>query len=242
MFSGRSVLAVIPARGGSKGVPLKNIRPLYGRPLLGHIAPVLKALTCIDRAVVSTDDSRIADVAQEFGLEVPFYRPHDLSGDSIGDVPVLQHAVSETERLEARRYDVIVMLQPTCPLRTPDHVRRVIATLIEGNWDAAWTISRCDPKYHPMKQLRLCDSTLGYYDPAGAHVTARQQLEQLYFRNGAAYALTRQCLMEQGTLLSPRTTGVLIEERLVNIDTVEDFQTAEAVLRHRLGRKPGPQQ
>jgi CMP-N-acetylneuraminic acid synthetase len=233
MLHSRRILAVIPARGGSKGIPLKNIRPLCGVPLVAHVAVVLKELTCIDRAVVSTDDARIADVARAHGLQVPFVRPESLGGDTIGDVPVLQHALEEAERMAGHQYDVVVMLQPTCPLRTPDQVLRVITTLIEGNWDAVWSVSRSDLKFHPLKQLKLNEAGLTYYDTAGGGVTARQQLEPLYYRNGAAYALTRQCLMEQDRLLGARTTAVVIEDRLVNIDTLEDFDLAETLLAAR---------
>jgi CMP-N,N'-diacetyllegionaminic acid synthase len=230
MFLGRRVLVVIPARGGSKGVPLKNIRPLCGRPLISHVGDVLAQLPFVDRAVVSTEDVRIAEVAKAHGLDVPFYRPDDLGGDMVGDVPVLRHASLETERLDGHEYDIVIMLQPTCPLRTAVHVQRVIAALVEGDWDAAWSVSRSDLKLHPLKQLRMTDSRLAYYEPSAANVTARQQLEQLYYRNGAAYALTRQCLMDQDRLLGARTAGVVIEEPLVNIDTVEDFVAAETLL------------
>jgi CMP-N-acetylneuraminic acid synthetase len=230
MFRSRRILAVIPARGGSKGVPLKNIRPLLGRPLIAHAAPLIAAVHCIDRAAVSTDNDRIAEVARSCGLEVPFRRPASLGEDTVGDVPVLQHALQEMERLDGVTYDVVVMLQPTCPLRTPAHVHEVIRTLVEGEWDAVWTVSRTDPKYHPLKQLRLVASELQYYDAAGAAITARQQLEPLYYRNGSAYAITRECLMHQQKLLGSRSTAVVVQDLLVNIDTLDDFEAAERAL------------
>ena len=235
MLDNRKILVVIPARGGSKGVPLKNIRTLAGLPLIAHIAPLVHEMGCIDRTVVSTDDERIAEVARAHNLAVPFARPPSLGGDTIGDVPVLQHALLETERIDETRYDVVVMLQPTCPARTAAHVRHAIDTLIRGGWDAVWTVSRADPKFHPFKQLRLSESGLRYFHDEGASVTARQQLEPLYYRNGAAYALTRDCLLEQGKLLGARTTAVVIDQPLVNIDTLEDFDAAERLLhaKHR---------
>ncbi len=180
MLAGRRILAVVPARGGSKGVPLKNIRPLNGRPLIAHVASVAAAASWLDRTVVSTDDERIAEVARASGLEVPFMRPAELAADTVGDLPVLRHALLETERQEARPYDIVVMLQPTCPLRTADHVRRVVSAVIDGRCDAAWTVSQADLKFHPLKQLRLDGIGLSYYDERGADVTARQQLEPLY--------------------------------------------------------------
>jgi CMP-N,N'-diacetyllegionaminic acid synthase len=230
MLAGRRILAVVPARGGSKGVRLKNIRLLSGLPLIAHVAPVIHAVECIDRAVVSTEDDRIADVAKAHGLDSPFLRPIALAGDTIGDIPVLQHALIETERLDGKQYQIVVMLQPTCPLRKPEHVRGVISTLVDGEWDAVWTVSEAPLKFHPLKQLRLSDSRLEYYDPAASAITARQQLEPLYYRNGAAYALTRDCLMKQGALLGARTAATVIDDELVNIDTIEDFDEAERLL------------
>src|SRR5689334_14999261 len=111
MLDGRRVLAVVPARGGSKGVPLKNLHPLMGRPLISHVGDIVGAVGLFDRAVVSTDHPEIARVAQEAGLAAPFTRPEELSGDRISDLAVLTHALVTMEQLDDVRYDVVVMLQ-----------------------------------------------------------------------------------------------------------------------------------
>lgn len=233
MRGGRRILGVVPARGGSKGVHLKNLRPVAGRPLVAIVGDLIGELGWFDRAVVSTDHDEIATVAKASGLDAPFRRPDSLSGDRIGDIDVLAHALSASEADDGSRYDVIVMLQPTSPLRTAAQVAATVDKLVEEALDAVWTVSPTDLKYHPSKQLILDDGRLGYWDPDGDKVIARQQLAPVYHRNGAVYALTRECLLEQNTLLGRRSGAVIIEHPMVSIDTLEDFDRVEAELASR---------
>ncbi len=233
MYEGRSVLAVVPARGGSKGVPLKNIHPLAGRPLIAWTADVVADLDVIDRAVVSTDSPQIAEIARAHGLEAPFLRPEPLSGDRVSDHPVLVHALEHCEGEDERRYDVVVMLQPTSPLRRPEHVRQAIDRLIAGGFDSVWTVSPTDSKAHPLKQLVVRDDLLAFYDPRGAGIVARQQLDTLYHRNGVAYAITRECLLEQGDIRGRRSAPLIVQEPMVSIDTLWDFALVEWLLDRR---------
>ena len=233
MINGEHVLAVVPARGGSKGVPLKNLRPVLGVPLVARVGDCIREVSLIDRAVVSTDHDEIATVAEKAGIAAPFSRPPDLSGDMVGDLEVLAHALDEMERIDGREYGVIVMLQPTAPLRTPDQVTATIEKLISGNLDAVWTVSRADLKYHPLKQLRLNDGMLDFHSPEGAAIVARQQLEPVYFVNGVAYAFTRSCLVEQKTKMGKQTGAIVMDGPAVSIDTEEDFDLVEEILRSR---------
>lgn len=233
MLEKKTVLVVVPARGGSKGVKLKNIGKVNDVPLVALVGRVVKQITYIDRAVVSTDNERIARIARESGLEVPFMRPEELSGDFVGDWAVLNHALRECERLDGRQYDVVVMLQPTSPLRKPEHVTTTIAKLIRGGYDAVWTVSETDSKAHPLKQLVIRDDMLDYYDPAGATVIARQQLNPVYYRNGVAYAITRDCIIKKKSIKGDKASFVLIDEPLVDIDTEFDFKLAEFVLQQK---------
>lgn len=238
MLGGKRIVAVVPARGGSKGVKLKNIHPLCGIPLVAHVGAVVRDVGFFDRAVVSTDHPGIAETARGAGLDVPFFRPPELSGDRIGDYEVLSHALAEVERLDAVRYDVIVMLQPTSPLRRPSHVTAAVTRLIDEGWDAVWTVSPSDLKYHPLKQLRVgADGAMDYYSPEGKAIIARQQLDQLYYRNGAAYAFTRECLVEQQTIKGKRSAAVVVDEPMVSIDTLEDFEKVEQLLRLRASER-----
>ena len=231
MFKGRRVLAVVPARGGSTGIPLKNLRTVGGVPLVARVGHVVKAVPSIDRAVVSTDHDEIARVAEESGLAAPFRRPEVISGAIIGDWDVLIHALETMEGLDGLVYDIILMLQPTSPSRSAEHVEKTMALLVAGDFDAVWSVSETDSKGHPLKQLVVSDShDLDYYDQRGASIVARQQLTPVYHRNGIAYAFTRQCLMEQRSIKGRRAGAVIIKEPVANIDTELDIQWAEFLL------------
>ena len=237
MIGGKTVLAVCPARGGSKGILLKNIRPIAGVPMVARVGMLVKDVPEVDRAVVSTDHDVIAEVAQVSGLDAPFRRPSDLSGDRVADLPVLVHALEKCECIDKKRYDIVVMLQPTSPLRRPEHVSGTIRMLLEENWDAVWTVSETDSKSHPLKQLTVEDGRLGYYDPQGAKIIARQQLLPVYHRNGIAYAITRECLLGQGTIMGARTGALVLQGHFVSIDTEWDCDLVEFILA-RQGKSP----
>ena len=233
MFEGRRVLAVVPARGGSKGIKLKNLREVGGVPLVALAGHVARQLPWLDRAIVSTDHAEIARVAQEAGLDCPFMRPEDISGSIISDWQVLIHALTETERIDARIYDVVVMLQPTSPGRTAAHVTDAVAHLVRHGFDSVWTVSETDSKSHPLKQLLVSDAgQLSYYDSAGANVIARQQLAPVYHRNGIAYATTRECLTVQKSILGRKPGALKIEGYLPNIDTEIDLLWANFLVTH----------
>jgi CMP-N-acetylneuraminic acid synthetase len=161
-------------------------------------------------------------------------RPASISGDLIGDYDVLIHALEETESLDKRQYDVIVMLQPTSPLRTPDQVICAIQMLVDEDWDSVWTVSPTDSKGHPVKQLTVDDGMLEYYELGGAEIVARQQLKPVYHRNGIAYVMTRGCLKEQRTVKGARTGALIVEGEHISIDTEWDLALAELMLTRRV--------
>lgn len=230
MYKEKRILVVVPARGGSKGIPLKNLRPIGGTPMVGLVGDIVRELPMIDRAVVSTDHEEIAEVAQKHGLDAPFRRPENISGDRIGDIDVLIQALHATEEDDGEAYDIIVMLQPTSPLRKAEHVAVTIAKLVEEGLDAVWTISESDSKAHPLKQLRLENGRLDFYEKSGAKIIARQQLNPLYYRNGIAYAITRACLLGQQELMGGKTGAILIDGHVVSIDTEWDIELVEFIL------------
>lgn len=239
MIEDRSVLAVVPARGGSKGIPLKNLREIDGVPMVARVGLCAREVPELDRIVVSTDHEEIARVAESAGIAAPFRRPPDLAGDRIGDLEVLRHALLECERLDNTIYDIVVMLQPTSPLREPVHVSDTIRMLAAGDWDAVWTVSMSDSKAHPLKQLTIADEQLHLWDPDGADIIARQQLTPVYHRNGVAYAIQRDCLLEQETIFGACTGALVLDEHLISIDTEWDIEMVEYLLR-RAGPRPSP--
>jgi CMP-N-acetylneuraminic acid synthetase len=191
---------------------------------------VVRAISEIDRAIVSTDHAGIARAAEDAGIAAPFSRPEAISGDSVGDIDVLTHALNAIEAIDGRRYDIVVMLQPTSPMRTPDEVLAAVHLLIDGSWDSVWTVSTTDSKSHPLKQLIFSDGALDFYHQAGAEIIARQQMSPVYHRNGVAYAMTRACLIDQRTIKGKRTAGLLLGRSHVSIDTEQDIAFAEFLL------------
>ena len=205
-------------------------------PLVALVGEVVAQLPFVDRAVVSTDHPEIARVAKESGLDAPFMRPEELSGDMVSDWDVLHHALLATEKIDKKQYDVIVMLQPTCPLRKPEHVTETVKKLVEGGYDSVWTVSETDSKYHPLKQLIFESGRLDYYDERAAQIIARQQLTPVYHRNGAAYAMTRQCLLEQKTKKGKKTSAVIIEGPMISMDTLFDFELVEWIMKRNFNK------
>jgi CMP-N,N'-diacetyllegionaminic acid synthase len=240
MIDGKTILAVVPARGGSKGIPMKNLRLVGGVPLVARAGSVATSLEIIDCAVVSTDNEEIARVAESSGLRAPFRRPIELSGDRIGDIDVLRHALFAMEKIDKVQYDIVLMLQPTSPLRTHEHVRDTILKLNSGKWDAVWTVSETDSKSHPLKQLTLSSlDQLGYFDiEGGGRIIARQQLTPVFHRNGCAYAFTRECLLSQNTIMGGRTSALVLHGDFVSIDTEYDIELVEWIMKrnqHKTG-------
>ena len=224
---------MIPARGGSKGIPLKNIVPLAGKELIRYTTEFSSSLQWLDKCVVSTDHSRIAEAAKEAeGIDI-VWRPDELSGDRVGDIDVVRHAAIESERTFSEVFDLVIMLQPTSPLRTEAHLLECIDVLIDGMWDAVWTLSETPLSFHPLKQLsRGSSGEISFYQEEGDAIVARQQLAPVFHRNGICYAMRRQALLSASSLYSKsRTAGVIVREPHVSIDTIEDLDSVAAILR-----------
>lgn len=214
-----SVLAVIPARGGSKGVPRKNLAEVGGLSLVARAARVALALPWIDRAVLSTDDPEIAEEGRRHGLDVPFMRPAALAGDRAAAAAAWQHAWLASEGHYGTRFDLSVWLQPTSPFRTPEDVERTVRALVEGGHQAATTVSRVPGHFTPHKILTMgSDHVVHHYLKEGAQVVARQEIPPYWYRNGLCYAVTRAALVERGHIIEEDCVGVEVEGPVVNID------------------------
>jgi len=229
-YKGFSILAVIPARGGSKEIPRKNLCKIGGVSLVGLAVLSAKSLTWLDKVVLSTDDIEIAEEGCKYGAEVPFMRPSEMASDFSTSVDTWRHAWFKAEEYFDRTFDISVLLEPTSPFREPRHVEEVVKKLVVGGYDSVLTVSETDSKSHPLKQMVIKDNHVGYYDDAGKDIIARQQLTPVYHRNGVAYAITRKCLVEQKTIIGSNASAVIIDEPLVNIDTKHDLMIAQFLM------------
>ena len=237
MASKPQVLAIVPARGGSKGIPLKNLKMVAGKSLLARTLELAQDVPEITDICVSTDHAEIKEAALSFDGVAVIDRPEALSGDRVADSPVLQHATAEMEKISGKTFDVIVMLQVTSPLRTIFDVTESIGKLVLTGCDAVWTVSPTELHFHPLKQLVLGeDSTMQLFDDRGLQIIARQQLSPVFHRNGSCYALRRDFLMNGDGLFSPHSSQAVISEgERVNIDTEEDLLRAERLILQREG-------
>jgi CMP-N-acetylneuraminic acid synthetase len=230
------VFGVIPARGGSKGLPGKNLRKLGAMSLIGHAVASAREARRISRFIVSTDSGAIAEEARRHGAEVPFLRPAELASDQAGMLGVLQHAVGWLEREARRRPDLVVTLQPTSPFRTGEEIDRTIEKVIETGADSAQTLS--EASYHPffMKTLDHDDRTVALF-PDGHKFVRRQDAPPIYQPSGAVYVTRYAPLMERGQILGDDNRGLEMGfEASVNVDTEWDFLLAELIL--QAGRAP----
>jgi len=228
------VFGVIPARGGSKGLPGKNLRVLGKLSLIGHAVASSRESSRLTRFIVSTDSPELADEARRHGAEVPFQRPAELASDQAGMVPVLQHAVRWLESTGARP-DLVVTLQPTSPFRTGDDIDRTVAKVLDTGADSAQTVTEAG--YHPFFMKTLDgDRTVALFADGHKYVR-RQDAPPVYQPSGAVYVTRRDVLMNEARVLGVDNRGIVQGfEAAVNIDTEWDFLLAELILRQ--GRAP----
>jgi len=224
------ILAVIPARSGSRGIPNKNIRLLCDKPLIYYtIAAALQA-RLVDRVVVSTDSGQIAEIAKAYGAEVPFLRPAELARDDTPRLPVIRHAVSFLKENQNYRPEIIVTLQPTSPMRQAEHIDAAINMLGTASVDSVASV--CEAEHSPYWMRRLGPrGTLVDVMPPGENNTRRQDLPKIYRLNGAIFAETYAALMEEETSQDRETRAFIMERKYsIDIDEDLDFQVAEILV------------
>lgn len=221
------IVGIVPARGGSKSISRKNLRPICGKPLVCHAIEAGLASQYIDRVIVSTDDQEIANVARTAGAHVPFVRPAQLAGDHVGPVPVLQHAVGWLEA-HGERVNAVVTLQPTSPLRKASHIDAAIRKFIETGADTVVTV--CAVEYSPYWMQRLDGDRLTPFMPEGMKTPRRQDLPPVFQLNGAVYVMRRDVVMEQGRVFGDDTRAIVMSrEESIDIDEELDFALAELI-------------
>lgn len=221
------VLGVIPARGGSKGVPRKNIAPILGKPLIAYTIEAAIASKRLTDVIVSTDDDEIARVARDCGAQVPFKRPAELATDRAQAIPTIQHAVREMEAARGYRYDAVVMLQPTTPLRTAKDIDECVEKLFRTDADSVISVVEVGG-YHPVRMKRIVNDELVDYAEEEIENRPRQELAPVYLRAGSVYATKRDVLMEQNSFKGRISRPYIVpSERHANIDSLIDLKIAE---------------
>jgi CMP-N,N'-diacetyllegionaminic acid synthase len=230
------VLGVITARGGSKGLPGKNLRLLAGKPLIAYTIDAARDSGAFDRVILSSDSPDIAEAARALGCDVPFIRPADLARDDTPHLPVLQHAVAWLEGHQQYRPDAVMILQPTSPLRRPQHIRESIALLERSGADSVVSVSEVPAHYNPMRTLRVDDRGLASLfvtgQPVRRRINRRQDMPVAWTMNGAIYLFRTPVLVDaEPSLYGERTAAYAMPHADgISIDSLDDWAEAERLL------------
>lgn len=227
MIISKRCLAIIPARGGSKGLPGKNIALLGGKPLIQHTIEAALGSSYIHEVVVSTDSKQIAEVAQQAGASVPFLRPYALANDEAKSIDVLIHAVEYYEKIN-QSFDYIILLQPTSPMRTTEHINEAFKSFYEHEADSLQSVT---PSHsHPYLLRTMVEGQLLPFIKDEASHLRRQDLSEVYVLNGAIYIIKKRLLMEDYRIVGERNYGyIMAKEDSIDIDNELDLKIAQLI-------------
>jgi CMP-N-acetylneuraminic acid synthetase len=227
-------LALVPARGRSKGIPRKNIRPLAGRPLIEHVLRAAEASGVIDRICVSTDDAEIAAAARAAGAETPFVRPAELAGDAVSGIAVVEHALGWLAEHEAYEPDWVLLLQPTEPFVRPEQIRAALQLAIDRRADSAITTVEVPRNFHPF-HVRIRDSSglLRFERPDEHSAHPRRQDDPPRYAFGNLYWFRRDAFLAERQVETARGVGLEIDRRSAfDLNSEEDWALAELLATH----------
>ncbi|WP_102273801.1 acylneuraminate cytidylyltransferase family protein [Cytobacillus massiliigabonensis] len=222
MINNKKVLAIVPARGGSKGVPRKNVRNLAGKPLIAWTIETGKKSKYIDRVIVSSDDSEIIRISKAYGADVPFIRPKHLAEDKTPGIDPVIHALKELPD-----YDYVVLLQPTSPLRLAEDIDGCIEQLVRTKSSACVSVTESEKSPYWM-YIVLENGGMKPFIPQKEVAVPRQDLPSVYMLNGAVYVAKTEWLLQTKTFVTEETTAfIMSKSRSYDIDTEEDFLLCE---------------
>jgi N-acylneuraminate cytidylyltransferase/CMP-N,N'-diacetyllegionaminic acid synthase len=234
MYKNNEILALIPARGGSKGIKIKNIKKLLGKPLITYTIESAIESKYIDRVVVTTDDKTIAEVSKKCGAEVPFIRPKELAQDDTPGIEPIIHGIKWLKENENYDPNYVLCLQPTSPLRDSEDIDKAIEHLIDGQ--AASLVSVCEVDQHPYWMKKIEDGILKPFLDINLNKKyfRRQELPEIYILNGAIYMSKTNSLLQNKSFYGENTLAyVMSKEKSIDIDDIFDFKLVEIILKER---------
>ena len=231
MMNEQKILAVITARGGSKGIPQKNIRPLLGKPLIAYSIQAALQSRTLNKVIVSTDDEDIAKASKQYGAEVPFIRPKHLATDTATTLSVLQHAVRYLTDKEGYLADIIVCLQPTSPLRSAEDIDQAVTLCIHTSADSVVSLSQVE--HHPYWMKKVVEGRVyPLMEADDEKYPRRQDLPPVYQLNGAIRVIKRKVLLEEERIEGECSRAYIMpQERSIDIDTPIDLKLAELIMK-----------
>jgi CMP-N,N'-diacetyllegionaminic acid synthase len=228
MILGKKIICLIPARGGSKGIKLKNLQKIKNRSLLEIAGRFAKKCNFIDTIFVNSDNKKILNLSKNIGLKT-IKRKKNLSGDRISDYQVISSSLNYLKDLDLK-YDYLIYLQPTSPFRVKKDLLKSLKKIILNKSDSIWSVTKVIDKYHPYKVLENDkDSFLKLHNNIGKKIVARQQLKDIYIRNGIFYIFKIKSLLKYKSIYLPKTLKYEIDYEYVNIDNHEDLKKAKKI-------------
>lgn len=233
-LEGKKILCVVPARGGSKSIPRKNLAKVCGVSLVGHVGKTLQQLPWIDAKVLSTDDAAIAEEGHCHGLDTPFTRPAELASDTATSLDMWKHAWLTSEKHYGTRFDISLLIEPTSPLRLAEDLERTALCVAKDGYPAAVTVSRTPAHFTPQKALIIDEQgNIDYYiGKEGRQFHNRQAIPAYFHRNGICYAVSRRFLLQDNLILDG-AHPVIIDRPIVNIDEELELELAAWFMKRR---------
>jgi CMP-N,N'-diacetyllegionaminic acid synthase len=225
-----NILAIIPARGGSKGIPHKNIQKLAGKPLIYYSINSAKISKCFNKIIVSTDDEKIAKISKGFGAEVPFLRPKNISKDSSSTIEVIKHTLEFLKKNQNYIPDIIIVLQPTSPLRTLNLIKSTIQILKKSGSTSVISVSKI--KKHPFSAFWLKSGLLKPFKQNFTEYNRRQKYPDLYFPTGSIYAFWNKTIKKYNSMYGPKIKPIVIDIENIDIDNKLDLFIAEMIIKN----------
>ena len=223
-------LAIIPARGGSKGIKRKNIRKLLGKPLISYTITAAKKAKTINKIVVSTDDAEIAKISKNYGAEIPFLRPKIFSKDTSSTIDVVNHTLEFLKNNQSYIPDIIVILQPTSPLRTSQIIDKSINSLKKSRATSVITVSKIIK--HPFISYWIKNDYLKPFETNSTKYSRRQDLPNLFYPSGSVYAFWNKTLEKSNSIYGNKIKPIIINDPDIDIDHPIDMFFAEMILKH----------
>lgn len=225
-----NVLAIIPARSGSKGIKNKNIKKINNITLIERAYIVAKKSKIFDKIIISTDSPKYQNLMKKKNIDIFSLRSKKNSSDKSTDLQLLKYEIKKNEKIFKKKFSIIALLQPTSPMRNINDLKKCFQKIKKKKLDAVWTLSKIDKKFNPIKLLKIQKDKFDYYDNFGKNFVGRQLLNQYYIRNGIAYFFSRKSIVKLNTILPKKNGYVIINRKIVNIDDAQDLRNAQKIL------------
>ncbi|MDB2464706.1 acylneuraminate cytidylyltransferase family protein [Amylibacter sp.] len=233
----KKILGLIPARAGSKGIKDKNIIPVLGKPLIGYACEAAKKSTCFDELILSSNSEKIISVAKDFGIDVPFIRPDEISADDTLIVDVIYHALKWFETNREINFDYVCLIQPTAPLAVKEDYENAVQTALENDADTVITVYKCGQMHPSVMYLRDDNGKVNWFveNLGWDQMSRRQDLPPVYMRSGIVYVFKASQILHNRELYGDRVFSIEVEEErgAVDINTEIDLKIAELLLSNR---------